>query len=332
MEVAAIVIALGFAFMLGVSDAPNASAALVGSRTATYRAAIAFSFVFHAAGAFIGGTAVAVTITGLIDVADGEVPAAYAAGGLAAIAFVTVATRMSIPTSASFGLVGGLAGAALVAGGTGAVVWGGLDGFHPKGTFGVLIGLAVSPLVGIAAAWLLRRLLDLGLRRATRRVLGPIRAGIWTGAALVALSDGTNDGQKAMGLIAGVLVATGSLGELGIPLWTRAAVAVTLALGTALGGRRLIQTVGRGIYRGGATDGLGSQASAAGVIFGSGALGFPVSTSTVVASSVIGSGIDRRPRHVRWHTVGRTVSAWAITIPACAGLGALFFLVTRAVS
>lgn len=329
MEAAAVVLALAFAFILGVSDAPNASAALVGSRTASYRAAAAFSFAFHAAGAFIGGTAVAVTITELVDVADGEVPAAYAAGALAAVAFVAGATRLGVPTSASFGLVGGLVGAALVAGGAGAVEWGGLDGAHPVGTFGVLIGLAVSPAAGMAAAWLVRHGIDRILGRATRRMLGPVRAGIWAGAALVALSDGTNDGQKAMGLVAGTLVATGSLRELSIPTWTRAAVAVALALGTAFGGRRLVQTVGRGFYRGGSMDSLGAQVSAAGVIFGAGALGFPVSTSTVVASGVVGAGLNRRPRHVRWHAVGHTVWAWIVTIPACVGLGALFFLATR---
>jgi PiT family inorganic phosphate transporter len=156
-----------------------------------------------------------------------------------------------------------------------------------------------------------------------------VRGGIWAGAALVALSDGTNDGQKAMGLVAGILVASGSLSEFAVPTWTRAAVAVVLALGTVLGGRRLVKTVGRGFYRGGPMDSLGSQASAAGVIFGAGALGFPVSTSTVVASGVVGAGLDRRPRHVRWHAVAHTLWAWVVTVPACIGLGALFFLATR---
>jgi PiT family inorganic phosphate transporter len=185
---------------------------------------------------------------------------------------------------------------------------------------------------GIGGAWLVRRAIDLILRRATRRLLRPVRGGIWLGAALVGLSDGTNDGQKAMGLIAGTLVATGSLDAFDVPLWVRASAGLVLAAGTVLGGRRIVRRVGRGFYRGGPLDGLGAQGSAAGVIFGCTALGLPISTSAVVASSIVGVGLDRRPRHVRWAAYGNTVSAWAITIPACLALGALFFLVLDRVS
>ena len=331
MEALAVAASLALAFILGVSDAPNASSALVASRTAGYRAATAFAFVFHALGGFVSGTAVALTITTLIQVTPGEVPAAYAAAGLSAVAFVAVATRFGIPTSASFGLVGGLVGAALVAGGSSAVNWGGLDGVHPVGTLGVLIGLVVSPPIGIGIAWLARRAIDRILVRARRRLLGPIRISIWIGAASVAFSDGSNDGQKAMGLAAGALVATGSLQEPSIPFWVRASVALILALGTAIGGRRIVRTVGLGFYRGGPVDSLGAQGSAAAVILGGSALGFPISTSTVVASAVVGVGTGERFRHVRWVTFSRTVAAWAITVPACVGIGALLFFVLNEV-
>ena len=332
MEAVAVVLALGFAFVLGVSDAPNASSMLVGTRTASYRAAMAFGFACHAAGAFIGGTAVAFTIAGLVDVGAADVPAAFGAGSLAAIVLVAVGARSGIPVSASVGLVGGLVGAALVAGGAGTVDWGGFDGWCPHGVTAILVGLALSPVAGVGAAWLLRRAIDRALRRATRRMLGPVRGGIWIGAALVGLSDGTNDGQKAMGLIAGTLVATGSLADLAVPLWARASVGLILAAGTVIGGRRIVRTVGRGLYRGGPLDGLGAQASAAGVIFGCTALGLPISTSAVVASSIVGVGVDRRPRHVRWAVFGGTVAAWIVTVPACLALGALLFLVLRALS
>jgi len=326
VEALAIAASLGLAFILGVSDAPNASAALIASRTAGYRAATAYAFVFHLLGGLVSGTAVALTITTLIDVDRSDVDPAYAAGGLSAVVFVAGATRLGIPTSASFGLVGGLVGAALVAGGTGAVNWGGLDGIHPVGTLGVLFGLVVSPPIGIAVAWLVRRGIALSLRRATRAMLGPIRLSIWIGAAAVAISDGSNDGQKAMGLAAGALVAAGSLAEPAIPFWVRLAVAFVLALGTAIGGRRIVRTVGLGFYRGGPVDSLGAQGSAAAVILGSSALGFPVSTSTVVASAVVGVGADRRSRHVRWRVFARTVAAWVITVPACMAIGAIVFL------
>ncbi len=330
MEVAAVALALGLAFVLGVSDAPNASSMLIGSRTASYRAAMAFGFVWHAAGAFIGGTAVALTIARLIDVPAADVPAAFGAASLASILLVAVGARLGIPVSASVGLVAGLVGAGLVAGGAGAIDWGGLGDGRPRGVVGILVGLALSPLIGIGAAWIVRRLIELVLRRATRRMLGPVRGGIWVGAALVGLSDGTNDGQKAMGLITGILVASGSLSELSIPLWTRAAVGLLLALGTVIGGRRIVRKVGTGFYRGGPVDGLGAQGSAAGVIFACTALGLPISTSAVVSSSIVGVGADRRPRHVRWAVYGNTVSAWIATIPACLGLGALLYLAVSA--
>ena len=315
--------------MLGVSDAPNAASALVASRTAGYGAAVTFSFVFTAAGALLGGTAVAVTINSLIDVPPDDRAAAYAAACLSAMLFVGYATWRSLPTSATFGLIGGLIGAAVVAGGLGAVNWVGTGGSHVSGAVGALTGLVLSPVLGIGLAWLVRRVATRVLARATRRALGPIRGGIWLGAAAVAISDGTNDGQKAMGLIAGVLIATGRLTGFSIPFWSRAAVAVTLALGTAIGGRRIVRRVARGYYRGVVIDGLGAQLSAAAVIFGCSAVGAPISTSTVVASSFVGVGIDRRPRHVRWRAFAGTVGAWILTVPVCIGLGALLFLGMR---
>jgi PiT family inorganic phosphate transporter len=332
LEIAAVGLALGFAFVLGISDAPNASSMLIASKAAGYRAATAFGFACHAAGAFIGGTAVAFTIARLVDVGDDDAPAALAAASLATIAFIVVATRRGIPVSASIGLVGGLVGAALVASGPDAVDWGGFDGVRPHGVVGILAGLALSPVVGIGVAWILRTLLGALLRRATRRLLGPVRGAVWAGSALVGLSDGTNDGQKAMGLVAAILVASGSLDELSVPLWTRAAVGLVLALGTVIGGRRIVRTVERGFYRGGPLDALGSQSSAAGVIFGCTALGLPISTSAVVASSIVGVGAGRRPRHVRWAAFGSTLSAWVVTAPTCLAAGALLFLGFRELS
>lgn len=323
MDAVTIALALVFAFVLGVSDAPNASSMLIGTRTAGYRPTMAWAFAWHCAGAFLGGTAVAFTLARLVDVPDDEVPAVLSAASLAAAGLVVVGARLGIPVSASVGLVGGLVGAGLVADGAGSIDWGGFDGARPHGVLGILLGLALSPLVGIGAAWALRRLIGLALARATRRMLRPVKAGIWIGSAAVALSDGTNDGQKAMGLIGATLVATGTLTEFAVPLWARASVGVVLALGTVIGGRRIVRRVGSGFYRGGPVDGLGAQGSAAGVIFGCTALGLPISTSAVVASSIVGVGADRRPRHVRWAAFGNTITAWIATIPACLAVGAV---------
>ena len=187
----------------------------------------------------------------------------------------------------------------------------------------------MSPVLGLVCGAALRGALTRVLRRGTRRFLGPVRGGIWVAAAFVALSDGANDGQKAMGLAAATLLATGSLDHFRIPLWVRAAAALVLALGTAVGGGRVIRRVGTGYFRPSPIDALAAQVSAAGVILAAAVLGAPVSTSETVAASVVGVGADRHPRHVRWAVVAETLSAWGITVPACAALGALFYLCAR---
>ena len=332
MDVVAIAAALGLAFVLGISDAPNASAAMVVSRAAGWRTALTFSFVFHALGAMAGGTAVAVTVSSLVHASPHVLPSVYAAAALAALGFVIVAARRGIPASATYGMLGGLVGAALVAGGLGAIHWGGIRDHRPVGVIGALIGLVVSPALGLVCGAALGGALTRVLRRGTRRFLRPVRGGIWVAAAFVALSDGANDGQKAMGLAAATLLATGSLDHFRIPLWVRIAAAVALALGTAVGGGRVIRRVGTGYFRPTPIDALAAQVSAAGVMVGAAFLGAPVSTSETVAASVVGVGADRHPRHVRWAAVAETLSAWGITVPACAALGALFYLCARLVA
>jgi PiT family inorganic phosphate transporter len=327
--VGAIVVALAFAFVLGVSDAPNATAALVGTGTARYWPAMAFSFVFHVIGGLVSGTAVALTVTGMIDVGGRDAGAAYTAGGLAAVVFVLVATRLGLPTSASFGLVGGLVGAAFVAGGTSAIVWGGFDGLHPYGVVGALVAMLISPFIGALAGGAARKLVAISTRRASRRVERPVRGALWTASALVAVSDGSNDGQKAMGIIVGAMIADGTLHHFAVPIWARVSVALVLAAGTALGGRRLVRTVGRRLYRQRELDGLAAQTGAALAVLGAAWAGAPVSTSSVVTASVVGVGLERRRRHVRWPLVGATVTAWIVTVPVCALLGGLAFLATR---
>ena len=332
MEVVAIGAALGLALVLGISSAPNAASALVASRTAPWRVALGYSFVLHALGALLGGTAVALTIAGLVAVPDDEVAAVYASGCFATISFVAVGARLGLPTSATHGLIGGLAGAGLAAGGVHAVNWGGFHGIHPVGVVGALAVLVLSPVVGLAAGWASRRVAVRALSRGTRRMLGPVRGGIWVSAGAVALSDGTNDGQKAMGVAATTLLATGAIDTFEIPPSVRWSVALVFALGTVVGGGRVVRRVGRGYFRPTPVDSLASQASAAAVILGATAVGAPVSTSTVVTSAVVGVGADRHPRHVRWAGVADTISAWFLTVPVCAILGALLYLCASLVS
>jgi inorganic phosphate transporter, PiT family len=322
VSVAALVVVVSFAFMLGVSDAPNASAVLIASRTASYRRAMAFSFVATAVGGLVAGEAVARTMMTLVDVSPAQLPLTYLAGGVAAVSFTIVLTRRGIPTSASIALVGGLAGAAVVEGGWQAVGWGGVHGIHPYGVIGSLLAILLSPLLGGFVAAGLRRWLGRALPRATRDVARWLRATIWLTAGLVGLADGSNDGQKAMGLITALLVAAGTIRSFAVPFWVTALVALVLATGTAAGGRRIVRTVSSRFYRGGLLDGLAAQTASAVVILGAGTLGAPVGTSSVVASGMVGVGAARRRRHVHWPTVRLVLTAWILTAPACAVLGA----------
>lgn len=320
--IAALVVVIGFAFVLGVSDAPNASAVLIASRSAPYRGAMAFSFVASAAGGLLAGEAVALTMNSLVHVPAAELPGTYLAGGVASLAFTLLLTRRAVPVSASIALVGGLAGAAAVRAGWGAVGWGGFHGAHPYGVIGALAAILLSPLLGGFAAAGLRRLIGRLLTRAAREMARSLRGMIWLTAGLVGLADGSNDGQKAMGLATALLVAAGAIRSFTVPFWVTALVAVVLAAGTAAGGRRIVRTVSSRFYRGGLLDGLAAQTASAAVILAAASLGAPVSTSTVLTSGMIGVGAARRRRHVHWPTVRTVVSAWVITVPACALLGA----------
>lgn len=323
VTIVALAVIVGFAFMLGVSDAPNASASLLAARAASYPAVMAYSFVMHVIGGMVAGEAVALTMSSLVHLPAGDLAGVYVAGGLASIGFTLVATRHGIPVSASIALVAALAGAAAVAGGWQAVGWGGVRGLRPYGVIGTLAAIVISPVVGATAAGALRRGLGRGLRRAARAMRRPLTAATWLTAGLVALADGSNDGQKAMGLAAALLVATGHLQRFTVPLWVVATVAVVLAAGTAAGGRRIVRTVSSRFYRGDPTDGLAAQSASAMTVLLAASLGAPVSTSTVVASGMIGVGAAGRRRHVHWPTVRTVAMAWVVTVPASAVIGAI---------
>jgi len=322
MTIVALVVIAGFAFMLGVSDAPNASASLIAARAASYPSVMIFSFAMHVVGGLIAGQAVALTMSGLVHLPDSQLAGVYVAGGLASIGFTLVATRRGVPVSASIALVAGLAGAAAVVGGWQAVGWGGLHGFRPYGVIGTLAAIVLSPVLGAAVAAGLCRVLGRALRRAARAMDRPLAGATWGTAALVALADGSNDGQKAMGLATALLAATGHLQHFSVPLWVMATVAVVLAAGTAAGGKRIVRTVSSRFYRGDPIDGLAAQSASAVTILLAAWLGAPVSTSTVVASGMIGVGAARRRRHVHWPTVRTVVIAWMVTVPASAAIGA----------
>jgi PiT family inorganic phosphate transporter len=329
----ALLLVLAFAFTNGVHDASNAIATLVATRVARPAQAMGLAVVFNTLGPLLVGAAVADTIGGIVAVQGEAAVAVIAAGLLAAVAWNGLTWWLGLPSSSGHALVGGLVGAALVKDGAEAVNWGGFDGVRPVGVIGTAVALAVAPALGALGGIAVTRTLQAGLRRGTSRWRGPIRAGEWAMSSWLAFSPGSNDAQKAVGLFAALLVADGRLATPSAPTWAVLACAAALTAGTALGGWRIVKTVGRGIYRIQPVDGLSSQAASAGVIFGASLVGAPVSTSHVVASSIVGVGGGRRRwRHIRWAVVSDMALAWMVTIPASAALGAAAFFVYQGIA
>ncbi len=329
----AIALALAFSLTNGFHDAANAVATLVATRGATPGQAIAISSVFNLIGAVALGTAVADTIGKIVQVNPDAAVATIGAGLAGATAWNLLTWWRGLPSSSGHALVGGLVGAALAEGGWGAVNVGGFDGWHPVGVIGTLVALVLSPVIGFAFAFGLLRLFWLVSRRFTRRWAGSLVKGEWVTAAALSYSHGSNDAQKSMGVIAALLLATGETSSFTVPLWVKLATGLAVTLGTALGGWRIVKTIGSRIFSLKPLDSLASQTSSTAVIFGASLIGAPVSTTQVVASSVVGVGGGRRRwRHVRWGTVRDIAIAWLTTIPAAALLAIVILYVWKGVA
>lgn len=331
--VVAIALAGAFALTNGFHDASNAIATLVATRGATPGQAVALSAVFTMAGALLLGTAVADTIATIVDLPADETVAAVGAGLAGATAWNLLTWWKGLPSSSGHALVGGLVGAALVEGGTDAVLWGGFDGWHPVGVLGTLVALVLSPFVGLALGYVLLRLLRGLARRWTTAWRGPMTGVGWVASAGLSSSHGANDAQKAMGVIAALLLAAGVSDELTVPLWAKVLTGLALTMGTALGGWRIVRTVGRRIFPLTPMDSVSSQVASTAVIYTASVIGAPVSTTQVVASSVVGVGGGRRRwGHVRWEVVREMLLAWLTTIPAAGVLAAGILLIWRGVA
>ncbi len=257
---------------------------------------------------------------------DAEVAVAVIGAGLTgAVAWNAITWYRGIPSSASHALVGGLVGAAVIAAGLDAVVWGPIVGGGLGGVFGILIGIFLATILGFGASWVLERLVLRYVGRASTAAGRPVRRAQWVTSGWLAFSHGANDASKAVGVIAAMLVAGGyidDVGDTGFAVILGCSLALTV--GTALGGWRIVTTIGRRIYPIHSLDGLVSQASSAGVIFGASLGGLPVSTTQVVASSVVGIGAGRRRwRHISWGVVREIGVTWLTTMPAAAILAVL---------
>ena len=325
------VLLLGIAFDVsnGFHDSSNAIAALVATRAARPVTAIAMASVFTMLGAILVATAVAETIGGIVTLDDSQTMIVLFSALLAGLVWNLLTWYRGLPSSSSHALIGGLVGAGLVMAGASSINWGGFDGLKPVGVAGALVGLAISPLIGFAVAWLLARSTALATRRGTKRIRGPVLRAEWATAAALAFTHGANDAQKTMGVMTLALVVAGAIPSFTVPLWVKLVCGLALTVGTALGGWRIVHTIGRSIYRLRPIDGAVSSSASSLIIGSASLLGAPVSTTHVVSSSVVGGGAARRARHVGWGVVRDMLLAWVVTMPGCAVIAAIASLVGR---
>jgi PiT family inorganic phosphate transporter len=323
--IAVVIVALVFDYTNGFHDAANAIATLVATRAARPGPAIVLAAACNMLGPLLLGAAVADTIASIVEVTPEQTIPLVGAALTAAVTWNIVTWWKGLPSSSSHALVGGLVGAAIVEAGVSAVNWGGVGGGHPEGVLGALAALAISPVLGFGGAWLMERAALRALRRATARMYRPMLQAQWVTSGWLGFSHGANDAQKAVGVLAVLLLANGSTTSLSAPVWATMSCAAALTVGTALGGWRIVKTIGRRIFRIRPLDGLVSQTSSAAVILAASVIGAPASTTQVVSSSVVGVGVGRRRyRHVGWEVVGSILLAWVTTFPAAALLAALF--------
>jgi PiT family inorganic phosphate transporter len=321
VAIAIVGVALFFDFINGFHDSSNVVATMISSRAMSARKALVMSAVAHFCGPFLFGVAVATTIGhDVIDPKAITIAVIFAAL-FAAIVWNIITWAFGIPSSSSHALIGGLIGAVSVDFGFAMI--------QMRGLLKIIIALFISPILGLIAGYLLMKLVLFLARGASPRINWFFkRSQIVTSLAL-ALSHGTNDAQKTMGIIAMALVALGHLSEFSIPWWVVALSAGAMSLGTASGGWRIIRTLGGRFYKIRPVHGFTAQLTSAFIILGAAFLGGPVSTTHVVSSAILGVGSARRISRVRWNVAGNILAAWVFTIPASALLAALLYLLVR---
>ena len=336
-----IVTALAFDFTNGFHDTGNAMAPSIATGALKPKTAVMLSALLNLIGAFLS-VEVALTVTNAVvnlqDDAGAPRPELLGDGGegllliilsglAGAIIWNLLTWLWSLPSSSSHALFGGLVGATIAGLGFGGVNWVG-DGSKLDGVVGkVILPALVSPVVAFIVAsvgtWLvfaITRTMD-ERRREKRFKWGQVGS-----ASLISLAHGTNDAQKTMGVITLALIATGSWTELhSVPFWVKVACAVAIALGTYLGGWRIIRTLGKGLVEINAPQGMAADASSAAVILASSHMGFALSTTHVATGSILGSGLGRSKTKVNWRVAGRMLASWAITLPAAALVGAVMW-------
>jgi PiT family inorganic phosphate transporter len=317
--VALIAVALIFDFLNGLHDAANSIATVVSTRVLSPGIAVVWAALFNFIAFLFFGVHVAQTIgTGLIspDVVSWQVIFGALMG---AISWNLITWWGGIPSSSSHALIGGLVGAGIAKGGAAAVVLPGILKTAGAIVWSPLLGLVLALFLWLAVSWLVRRSTPFAVDQRFR-VLQLVSA------ALYSIGHGGNDAQKTMGIIAGLLFAEGMLGEeFYVPFWVVITCYAALALGTLIGGWRIVKTMGSKITRLKPVQGFCAETAGAATLYLATWLGIPVSTTHTITGAIIGVGAARRVSAVRWGIAGSILIAWVVTLPSAALIGALFY-------
>ena len=319
-----VVTALAFDFTNGFHDTANVVATSISTRSLSPRIAVGLASILNFAGAFISLKVAATIAKGIVD--TGAVTTTIVFAGLVgAIAWNVLTWYFGLPSSSSHALIGGVVGAMFVAKGAGAVNGAGL-------LSSVIVPALIAPVLAFCAAGAAILIVY--------RIVGAMRPGPTTrgfrlgqviSGNMLALSHGTNDAQKTMGVITLALVASGHIAKshVEVPTWVVASAATAIALGTYVGGWRIIKTMGMRIIKMDSAQGFSAQSAGATVILASSHFGYPLSTTHVISGGIMGAGAAKRLSAVRWGVAGNIAGAWVLTLPAAAAIGGAVWGITR---
>lgn len=320
-----ILLAVIFEYINGFHDSANAVATVVSTKALTPRRAILYAAFLNLAGALLG-THVAKTIGGgIVDTAS-VTQTVLACALIGAIIWNLFTWYFGIPSSSSHALIGGLIGAAMAHSGYKVVK---ITGLVEK----VLIPMVTSPMLGIFVGFTIMLLfLWLFLKSNPELVNKNFKKLQLISSGFLALSHGSNDAQKTMGIITLLLLSRGYITEMEVPLWVILLCAITMAFGTMAGGWKIIKTMGSKIIKVKPIHGFAAEVSSASIILTASHFGIPVSTTHIISTSIMGVGCTQRASAVRWGIVGNIVTAWVVTIPACMFMSALSYIIVTKIA
>lgn len=318
--------ALAFDFTNGFHDTANAMATSIATKALKPRTAVALSAVLNLVGAFLSVEVAKTVGTGIVnlDAADGSsgLMLIVFTGLVGAILWNVLTWLLGLPSSSSHALFGGLIGATMASLGTSGVLW---SGVLSKVVVPALFAPIIAGIVATVGTWLVYRISQ---PVSDSKKTSGFRYGQVATASLVSLAHGTNDAQKTMGVVFLALVAANEIDPAAdIPFWVRLTCALAIALGTYLGGWRIIRTLGKGLVEIDSPQGMAAEGSSAAIILTSSHFGMALSTTHTATGSILGSGIGRKGAEVRWGVMGRMVIAWLITLPASGAVGAVTWFI-----